>query len=109
MRIQRGEGASGWVAAHRLPLANASAALDVARRTAPNETIELSSLLSVPLATPEGVGALTLYHPSYHLFTEAHEHLLAGLARAAGAAWAEGGAGDAPWAVTQSVPQLETR
>jgi putative nucleotidyltransferase with HDIG domain len=109
MRIRRGEGASGWVAAHRLPLANVSAALDVARRTAPNETIELSSLLSVPLATPDGVGALTLYHTSYHLFTEAHEHLLAGLARAAGAAWAEGGAGDAPWAVTQSVPPLETR
>jgi putative nucleotidyltransferase with HDIG domain len=108
MRIQRGEGASGWVADHGVPLANASAALDVARRTAPNETLELSSLLSVPLLTPEGIGALTVYHTSYQLFTEAHERLLAGLARAAGAVRAEGGAGDAPWAVPQSVPRLET-
>jgi putative nucleotidyltransferase with HDIG domain len=108
MRIQRGEGASGWVAAHCAPLANAAAALDVARRTAPNETIELSSLLSVPFPTPDGVGALTVYHTSYHLYTEAHERLLAGLALAAGAAWAEGELGDTPWLAPQSVPDLET-
>jgi diguanylate cyclase (GGDEF)-like protein/putative nucleotidyltransferase with HDIG domain len=49
MTIQMGEGAAGWVARSGQPRVNVSAALDVARRFTPEETLELSAATVVPL------------------------------------------------------------
>jgi diguanylate cyclase (GGDEF)-like protein/putative nucleotidyltransferase with HDIG domain len=77
MTIQMGEGAAGWVAKNQQPLVNAAAALDVARRFSPEETMELSAATAVPLAAgPENLGVLAVYTLAYSVLTEHHLHVL---------------------------------
>jgi diguanylate cyclase (GGDEF)-like protein/putative nucleotidyltransferase with HDIG domain len=87
MTIQMGEGAAGWVAKNQQPLVNAAAALDVARRFGPEETMELSAATAVPLvAGPESLGVLAVYTLAYSVLTERHLNVLNILAEhAAGA------------------------
>jgi diguanylate cyclase (GGDEF)-like protein/putative nucleotidyltransferase with HDIG domain len=87
MTIQRGEGAAGWVAKHQQPLVNAAAALDVARRFTPEETMELSAATAVPVvAGPQSLGVLAVYTLAYSVLTERHLNVLNILAEHAAAA-----------------------
>jgi diguanylate cyclase (GGDEF)-like protein/putative nucleotidyltransferase with HDIG domain len=87
MEIQRGEGVSGWVAAHQQPKVNVSASLDVARRFSPEENLELSAATAVPvLHGPNLIGVLTVYTTAYSVLSQHHLHVLNLLAEhAAGA------------------------
>jgi diguanylate cyclase (GGDEF)-like protein len=77
MTIKIGEGASGWVVEQNEPLLNEAASLDVARKQKPNENLELTSTLSVPLLVEsEVIGAITLYHTGYEYFKPHHQRLL---------------------------------
>jgi len=77
MSIQMGEGAAGWVSKSQQSLVNASAALDVARRFSPDETMELSSATAVPLVHgPESLGVLACYTMGYSVLTDHHVHVL---------------------------------
>jgi len=71
--IRLGEGASGFVAARGESVMNAAAALDLARRVHPSDTLELNSTLAVPLRLHGAViGTLTLYHSSYNFYQPFH-------------------------------------
>jgi diguanylate cyclase (GGDEF)-like protein len=88
MTIQMGEGAAGWVAKSGQPRVNVSAALDVARRFTPEETLELSAATVVPLQgyrgsgggphpdRPEILGALAVYTMGYSVMTGHHLNVL---------------------------------
>jgi diguanylate cyclase (GGDEF)-like protein len=72
-----GEGVAGWVARHQQARVNASAALDIARRFTPEETVELSSATAVPLVHgPDTLGVLAVYTLGYNVLTEHHLHVL---------------------------------
>jgi diguanylate cyclase (GGDEF)-like protein/putative nucleotidyltransferase with HDIG domain len=87
MTIDMGEGVSGWVAKNQQPRVNVSAALDIARRFTPEETIELSAATAVPLFHgPESLGVLTVYTQGYSVLTGHHLHVLNILAEHAAAA-----------------------
>jgi diguanylate cyclase (GGDEF)-like protein/putative nucleotidyltransferase with HDIG domain len=101
MTIQMGEGAAGWVARSGQPRVNVSAALDVARRFTPEETLELSAATVVPLTgcrvsgMSEGgsaedsldtLGALAVYTTGYSIMTGHHLNVLNILAEHAAAA-----------------------
>jgi len=77
LRIRKGEGATGWAAAHEETVINASAALDLARRLRPTELLELNTALAMPLVV-DGlvVGVLTLYHSGYSFYQPHHVRLL---------------------------------
>ncbi|HEY3284170.1 MAG TPA: HD domain-containing phosphohydrolase [Armatimonadota bacterium] len=82
-----GEGVSGWVAANNMPARNTPAAGDLARRVSPGRNLELSSALSVPLQIGGTcIGAITLYHTGYNLFTAHHQRVLTTLAEHASSA-----------------------
>jgi len=87
MTIQVGEGVAGWVASHQKPLVNVSAALDVARRFDPQETIELSAATAVPLLHGQETQAvLAVYTTGYSVLSAHHLEVLNILAEhAAGA------------------------
>lgn len=87
MTIERGEGVSGWVAAHQQSKVNVSASLDVARRFSPEENLELSAATAVPvLHGPDLIGVLTVYTTAYSVLSQHHLHVLNLLAEhAAGA------------------------
>ena len=56
---------------------NASAALDVARRFSPTETMELSAVTAVPLSHEgQRLGVLAVYTTAYSVITEHHLHVL---------------------------------
>ncbi len=87
MTIQVGEGVAGWVAGHQQPRINVSAALDVARRFTPEETLELSAAIAVPLVHgPDTLGVLAVYTQAYSVLSEHHLHVLNVLAEHAAAA-----------------------
>src|SRR5439155_3521509 len=66
---------------------NVSAALDIARRFAPEETMELSAATAVPLVHgPEVLGVLAVYTLGYRVLNDHHLHLLNILAEHAAAA-----------------------
>jgi diguanylate cyclase (GGDEF)-like protein len=77
MTIRLGEGVAGCVAQNQQPLVNVSAALDVARRFSPEESIELSAATAVPISHgPEVIGTLAVYTQAYSVLTEHHLHVL---------------------------------
>jgi diguanylate cyclase (GGDEF)-like protein/putative nucleotidyltransferase with HDIG domain len=87
MTIQMGEGVAGWVATYQQPRVNVSAALDIARRFTPEETMELSAATAVPLIHgPENLGVLAVYTQGYCVLTDHHVHVLNILAEHAAAA-----------------------
>lgn len=87
MTIRMGEGVAGWVATNQQPRVNVSAALDIARRFTPEETVELSAATAVPLVHgPEVLGVLAIYTCAYSVVNEHHVHLLNILAEHAAAA-----------------------
>jgi diguanylate cyclase (GGDEF)-like protein/putative nucleotidyltransferase with HDIG domain len=87
MTIQMGEGVAGWVATYQQQRVNVSAALDVARRFTPEETVELSAATAVPLVHgPEILGVLAVYTQAYSVLTEHHVHVLNVLAEHAAVA-----------------------
>jgi diguanylate cyclase (GGDEF)-like protein/putative nucleotidyltransferase with HDIG domain len=87
MTIQMGEGVAGWVATYQQPRVNVSAALDIARRFAPEEAMELSAATAVPLIHgPENMGVLAVYTQAYSVLTDHHVHVLNILAEHAAAA-----------------------
>lgn len=87
MTIRIGEGVAGCVAGDGQPRVNVSAFLDVARRFAPEEAMELSAATAVPLVHgPETLGVLAVYTKAYSVLSEHHLHVLNILAEhAAGA------------------------
>jgi diguanylate cyclase (GGDEF)-like protein/putative nucleotidyltransferase with HDIG domain len=77
MTIQIGEGVAGWVAKENQPRVNVSAALDVARRFSPDQTMELSAATAVPLVHgPDSLGVLAVYTLGYSTLSEHHLHVL---------------------------------
>ncbi len=87
MTIEVGEGVAGWVAKHQQPLVNVAAALDVARRFTPEETMELSAATAVPLVHgPDDIGVLAAYTQGYSVLSDHHLHVLNILAEHAAAA-----------------------
>jgi hypothetical protein len=82
-----GERVAGWVASGQQAQVNVSAALDVARRFTPEETVELSSATAVPLMHGQEVlGVLAVYPEGYSVLTEHHVQVLNVLAERAFAA-----------------------
>jgi diguanylate cyclase (GGDEF)-like protein len=87
MQIVVGEGASGRVAASGQPMLNTQAALDVGRRIAPGENMELSCGLIVPIHAQQRIlGVLSVYHSAYNFYTEENRRLLTMIADHAGQA-----------------------
>jgi diguanylate cyclase (GGDEF)-like protein/putative nucleotidyltransferase with HDIG domain len=87
MTIEMGEGVAGWVATNQQPRVNVSAALDIARRFTPEETMELSAVSAVPLFHgPEELGVLAVYTEAYSVLTGHHLHVLNILAEHAASA-----------------------
>jgi diguanylate cyclase (GGDEF)-like protein/putative nucleotidyltransferase with HDIG domain len=87
MTIRVGEGVAGWVARHQQPRVNVSAALDIARRFAPDEPMELNSATAVPLLHgPENMGVLAVYAIGDSVLSEHHLNVLNILAEHAAAA-----------------------
>jgi diguanylate cyclase (GGDEF)-like protein/putative nucleotidyltransferase with HDIG domain len=87
MTIEMGEGVAGWVATNQQPRVNVSAALDIARRFTPEETMELSAVTAVPLFHgPEELGVLAVYTQAYSVLTGHHLHVLNILAEHAASA-----------------------
>jgi diguanylate cyclase (GGDEF)-like protein/putative nucleotidyltransferase with HDIG domain len=77
MTIQIGEGVAGWVAENQQPRVNVSATLDVARRFTPEETMELSAAIAVPLVHgPDTLGVLAVYTEAYSVLSDHHLHVL---------------------------------
>lgn len=77
MRIASGEGLSGRVFESLEPIVNAPATNDVGRKVPYTETLELNSALVVPLrANGKALGAISVYHASYNIYTEDHVRLL---------------------------------
>jgi diguanylate cyclase (GGDEF)-like protein/putative nucleotidyltransferase with HDIG domain len=87
MTIEMGEGVAGWVATNQQSRVNVSAALDIARRFTPEETMELSAVTAVPLFHgPEELGVLAVYTQAYSVLTGHHLHVLNILAEHAASA-----------------------
>ena len=87
LTVKVGEGVSGWVVGHGLTALNAPAAGDLARRIEPGQNLELNSCLSVPLQAGKScIGAITLYHTGYNLYSDHHQRLLNTLAEHASGA-----------------------
>lgn len=85
--ISSGEGVSGWVAQSMQPQINAPAALDIARRFQPHETIDLTAATAVPLVHGgRTLGVLTLYTMAYSALNIHHLRVLNVLAEHAAAA-----------------------
>lgn len=77
MTIQIGEGVAGWVAKEHQPRVNVSAALDVARRFSPDQSMELSAATAVPLLHgPDSLGVLAVYTLGFRTLSEHHLHVL---------------------------------
>ncbi len=89
MRLQPGEGLSGWVAINRATIVNSSGTLDLAdRRHLLPATFE--STLATPLcAHDDVVGVLALYAGAREAFTGIHKQIVEFAARQIGPALAE--------------------
>jgi len=73
LRIRMGEGAVGHVMDTGQPLVNVSAALDLARRVRPDQNLELTACLCVPLKEGDRTfGAVALYSTTYNFFRPNH-------------------------------------
>jgi len=69
MVIHVGEGAAGWVVQHGEPCVDFQPLLDTARRSPPDENIELSSGIALPLRSDNTMlGCLALYHTAYNFY-----------------------------------------
>jgi diguanylate cyclase (GGDEF)-like protein/putative nucleotidyltransferase with HDIG domain len=87
MTVQLGEGVAGWVAAHQQPRVNVSASLDIARRFAPEEAIDLNAATAVPLVHgPDSLGTLAVYTTGYSVLADHHVRVLNIIAEHAAAA-----------------------
>jgi diguanylate cyclase (GGDEF)-like protein len=81
LTMKVGEGLSGWVVMHGQTALNEPAANDLARRMEPGKTLELNSALSAPLQVGGAcIGAITLYHTGYSIYTAHHLRQLITLA-----------------------------
>jgi len=87
MTVQLGEGVAGWGAANQEPRVNVSATLDIARRFAPEEAIELNAATAVPLVHgPDSLGTLAVYTTAYSVLSDHHVRVLNIIAEHAAAA-----------------------
>jgi len=81
MVIRQGEGITGRAAKAQRSFLNASALLDVGRVFDPDEHIELSAALCVPVVVrDETVAVLALYHTSYEIYNDHHLRILSTMA-----------------------------
>jgi putative nucleotidyltransferase with HDIG domain len=80
LRIERGHGISGWVAANRQTVANADAALDLgdhAHAHLSGTQRVLRRTLSTPVVSQqELIGVLTLYGTADQVFSDQHQRLI---------------------------------
>lgn len=77
LRIPKGRGISGWVAANKKPIINGNPTMEPGYPSAPGEFTTLRSVLAVPLEAPENtVGVLSLYHADKEAFTSDHMRIL---------------------------------
>ena len=80
LQIPLGEGLSGWVAKHNLPILNGNPSVEPGYLNDPKKFSLLRSALSVPLAGQENtVGVLTLYRAEADAFAPDHLRILSGI------------------------------
>ena len=80
LQIPLGEGLSGWVAKHNLPILNGNPSVEPGYLNDPKKFSLLRSALSVPLAGQEHtVGVLTLYRAEADAFAPDHLRILSGI------------------------------
>jgi putative nucleotidyltransferase with HDIG domain len=102
-----GERLTGWVAAHRQPIVNSDAVLDIGAR-AETASPPLKSCMSVPLLIGDAVvGVLSLYAPAADVFGEDCGRLIQMVApHIAGAIHAAGGAASSAPDVRQPADKI---
>lgn len=86
MKIAVGEGLSGRAFKDLQRIVNGPATCDVGRKIPHTETLELNAALVVPLrANGKTLGAISVYHSSYNIYTEDHARVLEHIAEHAAA------------------------
>jgi len=88
LQIPLGEGLSGWVGKHNMPILNGNPSVEPGYLNDPNKFSLLRSALSVPLTgMTNTVGVLTLYRADADAFTPDHQRILSGLSSKIGLAF----------------------
>jgi diguanylate cyclase (GGDEF)-like protein/putative nucleotidyltransferase with HDIG domain len=84
--IAEGNGLSGWVTRHRMPLVNGLPAAEFNGAGVPTANIQLQSALICPLMVGDDViGTIAVYHHAAEAYTEDHRRVLDQVARQAAA------------------------
>jgi diguanylate cyclase (GGDEF)-like protein/putative nucleotidyltransferase with HDIG domain len=76
LRLDRGEGLVGWVAANKRPLVNGRPAADLEAADLDAETTLAAALICPLVFNEKLIGALALYHVRPRWFTDDHRRLL---------------------------------
>jgi diguanylate cyclase (GGDEF)-like protein/putative nucleotidyltransferase with HDIG domain len=88
LQIPLGEGLSGWVGKHNLPILNGNPSVEPGYLNDPSKFSLLRAALSVPLAGSENtVGVLTLYRADADSFAPDEQRILSGLSSKIGLAF----------------------
>jgi diguanylate cyclase (GGDEF)-like protein/putative nucleotidyltransferase with HDIG domain len=88
LQIPLGEGLSGWVGKHNMPILNGNPSVEPGYLNDPAKFSLLRSALSVPLTGSEDtVGVLTLYRSDADAFAPDHQRILSGLSSKIGLAF----------------------